>query len=189
MDMLRLYSLQDMKACPLDKWGILDPGTGRRDAEGERENGTFSHANALENSIELTPSNVSSVAGLGSHPDSRRGVRCGLQPGTYTFMVCSVVRAGRREAERDSEVLQAHFTSSGGARHTTTAFSPSIPRAGSRPFSVRRPAHSVCLDMHTSSMLMAQSPLPYHVSFSRRANPCRRRHTTFSWTACSRLKV
>ena len=39
MDMLRLYTLQDMKACPLDKWGILDPGTERRDVEGKREDG------------------------------------------------------------------------------------------------------------------------------------------------------
>ncbi|KAL1407210.1 hypothetical protein Q8F55_006626 [Vanrija albida] len=38
MDMLRLYSPADLAACPLDRWGILDPGTARRDAghEGER---------------------------------------------------------------------------------------------------------------------------------------------------------
>ncbi|TXT07314.1 hypothetical protein VHUM_03484 [Vanrija humicola] len=32
MEMLRLYSPADLAACPLDKWGILDPGTARRDA-------------------------------------------------------------------------------------------------------------------------------------------------------------
>ncbi|WOO84554.1 5-formyltetrahydrofolate cyclo-ligase [Vanrija pseudolonga] len=38
MEMLRLYSPADLAACPLDKWGILDPGTVRRDAghDGER---------------------------------------------------------------------------------------------------------------------------------------------------------
>jgi 5-formyltetrahydrofolate cyclo-ligase len=39
MHMLRLYSLEDMRACPLDKWGILDPGEDRKDAHGPRENG------------------------------------------------------------------------------------------------------------------------------------------------------
>ena len=39
MDMLRLYTSEDMKACPLDKWGILDPGTERRDVAGKREDG------------------------------------------------------------------------------------------------------------------------------------------------------
>lgn len=37
MHMLRLYSPADLEACPLDKWGILDPGTERRDAEGKRQ--------------------------------------------------------------------------------------------------------------------------------------------------------
>jgi hypothetical protein len=31
MKMLRLYSPEDLKNCPLDKWGILDPGLIRRD--------------------------------------------------------------------------------------------------------------------------------------------------------------
>jgi 5-formyltetrahydrofolate cyclo-ligase len=39
MHMLRLYSPADLAGCPLDKWGILDPGTRRHDAEGEREDG------------------------------------------------------------------------------------------------------------------------------------------------------
>lgn len=42
MHMLRLHSAEDLAACPLDKWGILDPGTMRRDVghEGEaREDG------------------------------------------------------------------------------------------------------------------------------------------------------
>jgi hypothetical protein len=34
MKMLRLYSTTDLEACPLDKWGILDPGLVRRDVEG-----------------------------------------------------------------------------------------------------------------------------------------------------------
>jgi 5-formyltetrahydrofolate cyclo-ligase len=47
MEMLRLYSPADFAGCPLDKWGILDPGTGRRDAghEGERrEDGALASA-------------------------------------------------------------------------------------------------------------------------------------------------
>lgn len=38
MHMLRLYNTADLEACPLDKWGILDPGETRRDAghEGEK---------------------------------------------------------------------------------------------------------------------------------------------------------
>lgn len=40
MDMLRLYNTADLEACPLDKWGILDPGTHRRDVPSEvREDG------------------------------------------------------------------------------------------------------------------------------------------------------
>ncbi|WVR03037.1 5-formyltetrahydrofolate cyclo-ligase [Kwoniella sp. DSM 27419] len=35
MQMLRLYSPDDLNACPLDKWGILDPGLERRDVRGE----------------------------------------------------------------------------------------------------------------------------------------------------------
>ena len=31
MRMLRLYSKADLEQCPLDKWGILDPGQSRRD--------------------------------------------------------------------------------------------------------------------------------------------------------------
>jgi 5-formyltetrahydrofolate cyclo-ligase len=31
MKMLRLYSEEDLARCPLDKWGILDPGTHRRE--------------------------------------------------------------------------------------------------------------------------------------------------------------
>ncbi|WWC67405.1 5-formyltetrahydrofolate cyclo-ligase [Kwoniella pini CBS 10737] len=39
MRMLRLYSPADLEKCPLDKWGILDPGEMRNDREGEeREN-------------------------------------------------------------------------------------------------------------------------------------------------------
>ena len=33
MRMLRLYSLEDLKSCPLDRWGILDPGEWRRDVD------------------------------------------------------------------------------------------------------------------------------------------------------------
>ncbi|WRT63116.1 5-formyltetrahydrofolate cyclo-ligase [Kwoniella shivajii] len=34
MKMLKLYSTDDLDRCPLDKWGILDPGETRRDVEG-----------------------------------------------------------------------------------------------------------------------------------------------------------
>lgn len=39
MHMLRLYSPADLEACPLDKWGILDPGTRRYDKDERREDG------------------------------------------------------------------------------------------------------------------------------------------------------
>ncbi|WVW81164.1 5-formyltetrahydrofolate cyclo-ligase [Kwoniella bestiolae CBS 10118] len=35
MKMLRLYSSSDLDKCPLDKWGILDPGETRNDMERE----------------------------------------------------------------------------------------------------------------------------------------------------------
>jgi 5-formyltetrahydrofolate cyclo-ligase len=35
--MLRLYSEEDLAHCPLDKWGILDPGTHRRELGKESE--------------------------------------------------------------------------------------------------------------------------------------------------------
>jgi 5-formyltetrahydrofolate cyclo-ligase len=37
MKMLRLYSEEDLAHCPLDKWGILDPGTHRRELGKESE--------------------------------------------------------------------------------------------------------------------------------------------------------
>jgi 5-formyltetrahydrofolate cyclo-ligase len=37
MKMLRLYSEEDLSRCPLDKWGILDPGTLRREVGKEQE--------------------------------------------------------------------------------------------------------------------------------------------------------
>lgn len=46
MKMLRLYSQEDLRHCPLDKWGILDPGTHRREAgkeSEEREDGEYQH--------------------------------------------------------------------------------------------------------------------------------------------------
>jgi 5-formyltetrahydrofolate cyclo-ligase len=41
MRMLRLYSPRDLKGCPTDKWGILDPGVTRFDTTGHavREDG------------------------------------------------------------------------------------------------------------------------------------------------------
>lgn len=41
MQMLRLYNKEDLNACPLDKWGIVDPGRTRKDVgeETQRENG------------------------------------------------------------------------------------------------------------------------------------------------------
>lgn len=45
MRMLRLYSQEDLGGCPLDKWGILDPGTTRRDGgREERQDGGCCHA-------------------------------------------------------------------------------------------------------------------------------------------------
>lgn len=45
MEMLRLYSKEDLDQCPTDKWGILDPGLERYDdskgSTGSRENGGF----------------------------------------------------------------------------------------------------------------------------------------------------
>lgn len=34
MRMLRMYSKEDLEQCPLDKWGIVDPGLRRLDGEG-----------------------------------------------------------------------------------------------------------------------------------------------------------
>ena len=40
MEMIRLYTQQDLDQCPTDKWDILDPGLERFDVKGEpRENG------------------------------------------------------------------------------------------------------------------------------------------------------
>lgn len=39
MHMLKLYNSDDLEACPLDKWGILDPSTHRRDIDEKREDG------------------------------------------------------------------------------------------------------------------------------------------------------
>lgn len=41
MEMLRLYSVEDLERCPTDKWGILDPGLERFDGEGKRVNGEY----------------------------------------------------------------------------------------------------------------------------------------------------
>ncbi|KAK1921129.1 5-formyltetrahydrofolate cyclo-ligase [Papiliotrema laurentii] len=38
MEMLRLYTNEDLEQCPLDKWGILDPGLRRFDVDEQREN-------------------------------------------------------------------------------------------------------------------------------------------------------
>ncbi|WWC57491.1 5-formyltetrahydrofolate cyclo-ligase [Kwoniella dejecticola CBS 10117] len=37
MKMLRLYSPADLERCPLDKWGILDPGETRNDKDGSEK--------------------------------------------------------------------------------------------------------------------------------------------------------
>jgi 5-formyltetrahydrofolate cyclo-ligase len=44
MRLLRVYSFEDLERCPLDKWGIIDPGLLRRDIPGdmEREDGEWS---------------------------------------------------------------------------------------------------------------------------------------------------
>lgn len=44
MEMLRLYTNEDLEQCPLDKWGILDPGLRRFDVDEQRENGESDHA-------------------------------------------------------------------------------------------------------------------------------------------------
>lgn len=48
MRMLRIYSPRDLQSCPLDKWGILDPGGWRRDVEEEvkREDGALTMGSA-----------------------------------------------------------------------------------------------------------------------------------------------
>lgn len=35
--MLRLYSLEDLQKCGLDKWGLVDPTERRQDVDEERE--------------------------------------------------------------------------------------------------------------------------------------------------------
>ncbi|ORY26957.1 hypothetical protein BCR39DRAFT_560236 [Naematelia encephala] len=44
MKMLRLYSPDDLDNCPLDKWGILDPGETRRDRDGARRENVLDKA-------------------------------------------------------------------------------------------------------------------------------------------------
>ncbi|WWC90290.1 5-formyltetrahydrofolate cyclo-ligase [Kwoniella dendrophila CBS 6074] len=49
MKMLRLYSPADLEKCPLDKWGILDPGETRNDVEGDiREDAINRSASPLD---------------------------------------------------------------------------------------------------------------------------------------------
>lgn len=79
MDMLRLYSTADMEACPLDKWGILDPGTHRRDLQGEREDGTLFSSSSPTKVVGLTDSDERSSRESGSHPHPRCRFRRGLQ--------------------------------------------------------------------------------------------------------------
>lgn len=75
MHMLRLYSPADLEACPLDRWGILDPGTERRDPEGKgqaREDGRCSLEGRADSSYERVG------AGARPHPRPGRRVRCAL---------------------------------------------------------------------------------------------------------------
>ncbi|KAE8541296.1 5-formyltetrahydrofolate cyclo-ligase [Cryptococcus gattii VGV] len=49
MRMLRLYSIQDLENCPLDRWGIIDPGVERKDVEKSlREDAMSSKASAMD---------------------------------------------------------------------------------------------------------------------------------------------
>ena len=63
MRMLRLYTSEDMDLCPLDKWGILDPGEYRRDAVDQpdglkREDGESSfYTSTLRSTDEAQPRN------------------------------------------------------------------------------------------------------------------------------------
>lgn len=49
MRMLRLYTTQDLESCPLDRWGIIDPGVERKDVENSlREDAMSSKAPAMD---------------------------------------------------------------------------------------------------------------------------------------------
>lgn len=49
MRMLRLYSTQDLENCPLDRWGIIDPGVERKDVEKSlREDAMSSKASPMD---------------------------------------------------------------------------------------------------------------------------------------------
>jgi 5-formyltetrahydrofolate cyclo-ligase len=54
MRMLRLYSQEDLAACPLDKWGILDPGEYRRDTGEKRHDGMPPCNSTVASSTKLT---------------------------------------------------------------------------------------------------------------------------------------
>lgn len=64
MHMLRLYSSADLDACPLDRWGILDPGPQRHDINEPREDGELRRSRAANSSYEL----VGTRAGLDTDP-------------------------------------------------------------------------------------------------------------------------
>ena len=58
MKMLRLYSEEDLAHCPLDKWGILDPGTHRREVGKESESREDGTCPLHESELTLTDSDA-----------------------------------------------------------------------------------------------------------------------------------
>jgi hypothetical protein len=77
MEMLRLYSLDDLAGCPTDMWGILDPGLNRFDGDkGVRENGRpFSPGRYAR----LTYSHGRRDTERRPHPHPRSGIRRRMQ--------------------------------------------------------------------------------------------------------------
>lgn len=75
MRMLRLYTTQDLKNCPLDRWGIIDPGVERKDVEKSlREDGTCAFPRRsvkIKTHQVLSYESQSTRNGLDPHPGRR----------------------------------------------------------------------------------------------------------------------
>jgi len=115
MRMLRLYSLRDLAKCPLDKWGIPDPGEARREVEGEvmREDGGCA---PRRHWVELTwRSHGRGSCAARLHPSPWSGPRRALQSCESKVVVLAWLR--------ELKVLASWAEAKG----TMTAFSPPTP--------------------------------------------------------------
>lgn len=102
MHMLRLYSTEDLEACPLDKWGILDPGETRRDPgrEGEKRQdgeplpGHASYVLTPVMDADAAPLDVILVPGVAFDKDCNRV--------SFREDLCAVANASSDEGRRST---------------------------------------------------------------------------------------